>query len=103
MRVLVRRAEPDPSPNPSPNPNPKPNPNPSPNPNQVNWAEALVPLVPPRLVSAGFHPRLLASGVGLLVLLLCPVGRLRAGARARARARVRVWVWGLELGVRVRG
>ena len=67
----------------------------------VNWAEALVPLVPPRLVSAGFHPRLLASGVGLLVLLLCPVGRLRA--RARVRVRVRVWVWGLEFGVKVRG
>ena len=70
----------------------------------VNWAEALVPLVPPRLVSAGFHPRLLASGVGLLVLLLCPVGRLRARARVRvSRVRGRVWVWGLELGVRVRG
>ena len=42
----------------------------------VRWAEALVPLVPPQLVSAGFHPRLLASGVGLLVLLLCPASLL---------------------------
>lgn len=42
----------------------------------VSWAEALVTLVPPRLVSAGFHPRLLASGAGLLVLLLCPASLL---------------------------
>ena len=35
-----------------------------------------MPLVPPQLVSAGFHPRLLASGVGLLVLLLCPASLL---------------------------
>ena len=70
---------------PDPDPNPKPSPNPNPNPSQVSWAEALVTLVPPRLVSAGFHPRLLASGAGLLVLLLCPVGRLRAGVRGRVR------------------